>query len=614
MKHLAVFVSALLLSVLLPTGAAIAQPLEYLVPVPDSAFAAIEAEGSALVTVSFGALDPETTSLDGLIAHAERSRSDFLSGLAFEAAVVTEFETLAAVQLRVTSPDQLAAIAGAPGVSSIAVSRMLYPTSRSSALVAQAGGGPNAPATGTEQMHMLNLKGQGIRIAVLDSGIDTSHPDIGDAVVHERCFMQFVGTCPNGLGRDSGTGSAAEDFSGHGTAVASIITGTGAAGALGIAPASKIESYKVIGPNGAATAEIAVTLDYILANRPAVQVVNMSLGGGSFDSANECNTDYPPLTDAVIALRARGTIVIAASGNGGDANGIAFPACVPSVLSVAATAEASPARASFSDISSFTDVSAPGVDLSAADVSGGADDFSGTSAAAPVVSACAALMIQDGFDTYATLKGRITTSSKSTTGTPHDVPWLNCAPACDGLVTTVNVGLGETASSGRDIILGTQSPETINGFGGNDVICGLDGIDVIKGGNGNDLIFGGGGSDKIYGDAGADTVWAGAGADRVWGGTGSDTMFGGGGQDKMWGEGGNDTLQGNSQSDELHGGNGNDTLRGSTGKDDLFGNDGNDDLYGGDNTDLLNGGPGFDVGHGQRGSDTCLSVEDKTSC
>lgn len=200
----------------------------------------------------------------------------------------------------------------------------------------------------------------------------------------------------------------------------------------------------------------------------------------------------------------------------------------------------------------------------------------------------------------------------------------NAPDFCGGEIVTVDIRLGQQATNGDDVILGSPGADVIHGRGGNDIICGLGGNDKLSGGPGDDTIYGGDGRDQLFGHAGEDvlrgeggsdrifagndndTVYAGSGADRVYGGAGDDQIFGMGGRDRLYGDDGDDTIQGNSQSDIIYGGNGQDMLRGSTGKDVIYGGADNDALYGGDNTDTLYGESGSDVMHGQRGRDNCI--------
>lgn len=94
---------------------------------------------------------------------------------------------------------------------------------------------------------------------------------------------------------------------------------------------------------------------------------------------------------------------------------------------------------------------------------------------------------------------------------------------------------------------GTNGPDVICGFGGNDIIDGMDGDDRIEGGPGNDTIYGGDGTDTIEGQGGMDTIFGGPGADNIRGDTSDDRIYA------------NDTANTNDNAtDTINGGGGND--------------------------------------------------------
>ena len=181
---------------------------------------------------------------------------------------------------------------------------------------------------------------------------------------------------------------------------------------------------------------------------------------------------------------------------------------------------------------------------------------------------------------------------------------------CNGLVVTVDLGLGQSPTDGDDVILGTEGRDTINAGAGRDVICGLGGDDVINAGDGADIVFGGEGNDVINAGQGRDVVDAGAGNDFVSGGKGKDTISG---------SSGDDDLRGNEGTDTLLGGAGDDSLRGGQKADSLAGGAGSDSLVGGTRPDVLDGGTGLDDYNGGGGLDTCVAdpsnlIEDRVSC
>jgi hypothetical protein len=175
-----------------------------------------------------------------------------------------------------------------------------------------------------------------------------------------------------------------------------------------------------------------------------------------------------------------------------------------------------------------------------------------------------------------------------------------------------------------DTIVGSNTPDTINGQTGDDLIAGFgDGsgvggtlpplsesgggvldADSLVGGNDNDTIHGGGGADTIRGGSGRDLIFGGQRADELFGGNGADTLHGGaasdhlsggGDRDSLYGENGNDQLFGDGGDDALSGDRGQDALTGGAGRDSLEGGDGNDRLQGDGGNDKLVGGEGEDV-------------------
>lgn len=208
-----------------------------------------------------------------------------------------------------------------------------------------------------------------VRIAVVDSGVDVTHPDLAGKV---------VGTY-NAVTR----GSDVRDLVGHGTGVASVaaaVTNNGE----GIAAAgydSTLLVAKVADRTGRIfTDDLAAGV--VWAVNHGATVVNLSLGGPSSDRLER---------DAVRYAQRRGVLVVAAAGNDGS-NTEQFPASLPGVLGVGATSADGGARAPFSSYGGWVDVGAPGRDLVVAKAGGGYETVDGTSFAAPIVSGEAALL------------------------------------------------------------------------------------------------------------------------------------------------------------------------------------------------------------------------------
>ena len=145
----------------------------------------------------------------------------------------------------------------------------------------------------------------------------------------------------------------------------------------------------------------------------------------------------------------------------------------------------------------------------------------------------------------------------------------------------------------HEVLVGSNSNNSLSGGYGDDAIYGMGGNDALTGGYDNDFIDGGAGDDTIYGDY-SDEFWGG-GNDVLLGGAGNDTIYGGVGNDILDGGTGNDTLNGGSGNDQLFGGDGNDFLYGGSGSDILVGGLGDDLLSGGTGVDYLTGGAGKDT-------------------
>jgi len=237
-----------------------------------------------------------------------------------------------------------------------------------------------------------NGSGRGIKVAVIDTGIDKIHSDL-----HVDGGMNTVfGEDPSDFGPNG---------SSHGTHVAGIIAGRGRspAGLRGLAPAVMLRSYRVFGKNaeGASNYDIIKAIDQAAADD--CDLINMSLGGGPSDDA---------MSAAIEEARAKGSLVIVAAGNE-YRSPVSFPASDPLAIAVSAigrrgtfpkdsTEAGDIARpygkdrknfiAAFSNIGPELDLIGPGVGVLST-VLGGYAPMSGTSMACPAVTGFAAKML-----------------------------------------------------------------------------------------------------------------------------------------------------------------------------------------------------------------------------
>jgi subtilisin family serine protease len=229
--------------------------------------------------------------------------------------------------------------------------------------------------------------GQGVAVAVLDSGVDTGHPDLAGRIASTQSFVP---------------GDDVEDHAGHGTHVASTIAGTGAASdgkEKGVAPGANLHIGKVLGDDGSGQDSwVLAGMEWAAVDQHA-KVINMSLGS---DTPSD-GTD--PISQAVDRLSAQtGTLFVVAAGNTGQPDTISAPGAADAALTVGAV-DGGDEVAFFSsqgprvgDGALKPEITAPGVDVLAArsqydvDGEGYYRTMSGTSMATPHVAGAAALL------------------------------------------------------------------------------------------------------------------------------------------------------------------------------------------------------------------------------
>jgi type VII secretion-associated serine protease mycosin len=231
--------------------------------------------------------------------------------------------------------------------------------------------------------------GTGIRVAVIDSGVDAKHPQLKakGAVVAGRDFLR-------------GAADGRQDCNGHGTMVASIIAARKVPGTPfhGLAPDATIVPVRV--SEQTESAEGTQVGDAASVRRFAEAIVwSADPDGGAADVINLSLTttvNDPEVRDAVAAAVKRGVVVVAATGNDGAqqrGNPTPYPAAYPGVIGVGAV-DTTGQILGFSGHGPFVDLAAPGDRITAAARRGGQTEFTGTSAATPLVAATAALILQ----------------------------------------------------------------------------------------------------------------------------------------------------------------------------------------------------------------------------
>ncbi|MFI6338409.1 S8 family peptidase [Streptomyces sp. NPDC050535] len=266
-------------------------------------------------------------------------------------------------------------------------------------------GAPEAWAAGYD--------GKGVKVAVLDTGVDDTHPDLKGRIDAAKNFSESADTV---------------DRVGHGTHVASTVAGSGAHSGgkyKGVAPGARLISGKVLDDEGSGQ-ESGLVAGAQWAVAQGAKVINLSLGGP--DSPGD-----DPLEQAVDELSASsGALFVIAAGNEGpDAGTVGSPGSAAAALTVGAV-DRTDAMAEFSsrgptaDGSLKPDLTAPGVDIVAAKAAEGMDgdpaadgyvSMSGTSMATPHVAGAAAILAQRHPDwTGERIKAALTASAKPSAG------------------------------------------------------------------------------------------------------------------------------------------------------------------------------------------------------
>lgn len=254
----------------------------------------------------------------------------------------------------------------------------------------------------------LGFTGAGVNVAVLDTGLDPTHPDLADNLVAQKCFGH--GICPPD---NTAEGDLAWDGHGHGTHLAGIISGRGQSAPRGGAPDAGLVAVKVMSDSGSGfTSDVIAGIDWIIANQSQlkVKVINLSLGGGAYSGVcDNADANTQLYTQAIQAAREAGITIFAAAGNKGLANQMMAPACVSGVIAVGSTYDANLGPVTLggctdaqttadqvtciSNSSPALDLLAPGAVIDSTALGGGQRRESGTSMATAHASAVAALML-----------------------------------------------------------------------------------------------------------------------------------------------------------------------------------------------------------------------------
>ncbi|MCU1584821.1 MAG: peptidase [Microbacteriaceae bacterium] len=225
-------------------------------------------------------------------------------------------------------------------------------------------------------------RGAGVTIAIIDTGVDGSHPDLTGTVVG--------GTDVSGVGSANGQKPVGSD-SEHGTMVASLLAGHGngpgnADGVLGVAPEAKLLSVSVGLGVGATGSDDQIAQGVRWSADHGANIINMSLTRNTLD--------WPPSwDDAFLYAMKKGVIIVAAAGNrGSGTTEVGAPATMPGVVVVAGVDQNGNASFDASSQGITLSVSAPSESLVGAAPGGGYYQWAGTSGATPLVAGVLALI------------------------------------------------------------------------------------------------------------------------------------------------------------------------------------------------------------------------------
>ncbi|MCT2342945.1 S8 family peptidase [Niallia taxi] len=238
----------------------------------------------------------------------------------------------------------------------------------------------NEVPTGIQQIQAPALwgksKGKGMKIAILDTGCDTTHPDLQERIIGGYNFTDDDNSNPD----------IYTDYNGHGTHVAGTIAAVeNANGVVGAAPESSLLIVKVLNGQGSGQYDwIANGIHYAIEQN--VDIISMSLGGPD---------DVQALHDAVKRAVDNQILVVCAAGNEGDGRDtteeLGYPAAYNEVISVGSV-DFTRSSSEFSNSNREVDLAAPGENILSTYLNGQYARLSGTSMAAPHVTGGLALI------------------------------------------------------------------------------------------------------------------------------------------------------------------------------------------------------------------------------
>jgi subtilisin family serine protease len=370
----------------------------------------------------------------------------------------------------------------------------------------------SVPAIGADvAKSQFHVTGKGVRVAVLDTGANSSHPDLKSSILPtQHCFTHSA--CP-----PSGTseGTSAEDDHGHGSHVSGIITSDGIVAGAGFAPDAEIVPVKINDKADSGFAsDWAAGFDWVFSNLATlnVKIVNASFGTQQlYGSAADCDKGEPALAKAVKNLVDAGVTLFVSSGNMGSSTQMGAPACNTGAIAVGATYKSNQGRqptsgtyssqwgssfgdcadvtTAFDQVACFTnsgprlDIVAPGAIIISDILGTKTEAYRGTSQASPTAAGVAALMLECNPRLMPSeIKDILIRTSVYVTDpkTGTSYPSLRASAAVKAVCATAL-----DAGTDRDALVPDTSNADSNtdGQGSGDGIGGRDGSDGSFGGN-----------------------------------------------------------------------------------------------------------------------------------
>jgi subtilisin len=343
------------------------------------------------------------------------------------------------------------------------------------------------PVIGADDAWLAGYTGSDQAVAIIDSGVDKTHSFFttgGTKVVSEACYstnnalFTSSSVCPGGISESTAAGSGidcvaaasgyptAQQHCKHGTHVAGIAAGEDGGAGIGVARDADIIAIQVFslftdptlcGTSGGCA--LAWTSDqikgmervYELRNDFDIAAVNMSLGG-AIKYTSPCDVLEAGRKAAIDNLLSAGIATVIASGNNSWVDGVASPGCISSAVTVGATDD-SDNIAWFSNVDSFLDLLAPGVDIVSAVPGGSTESKNGTSMATPHVTGA-----------WAVIKGKAPSASVAEvlaalrdTGTSVDDGRLGAS-----LTDMRRINLGQALAQFQPVLTITKTIELVN--------------------------------------------------------------------------------------------------------------------------------------------------------